>query len=698
MLLRFKHFAALVVAVSLAAVSGPARAQTTQTHFTAQRTIHFSASTDQDRKMLSGIPSARDMVAWGALIAREDLNDDGSKEVILVANGSDMCGTHGCEVEVLESRNGKAVRILDRILQVPLAVTNEKIGQYRALASVDDTGAILEDDQPATANSSKQHVYAMNAPYTLDQKEVDEAIKSFLSSQGSEIAFERESAASQGSTVADLSGDGKSEIILVWTLFGPTYWRNTLTVFTKTAAGYTPDASLPLNGEAKLSSAKAGIIVVDQVEYAKNDALCCPSIKGLVKYRWLGKQIVELTGAPAERPTTAAAAQPAVSGEAPVSPAAASSQVDACGGKPRCYSAGPFTAEVISMTPSQTPPGSAFPSHVLQVNVRFRNLTNLPLILAYVSGSGVITDNNGNRYDDQRYGFTSAAKGIGTVDRTKADPQFVLGSGASSNASFVLARGHVVNDPRDPIGTTFNFDLSIAQLEVPASGQVSSLRNYSVGFTDLGNSAALTGSSPRTPAAAQPSVSGEAPVSPAAGSSQVDACGGKLRCYSAGLFTAEVIGMTPSQTPPGSVFPCHVLQVNVRFRNLTNQPLILAYVSGSGVITDNNGSRYDDQRYGFTSAAKGIGTVDRTKADPQFVLGAGASSNASFVLARGHVVNDPRDPIGTTFNFDLSIARLEALASQQIQTVREYAVNFQNLTDTRSWAGKALSHILPKKQ
>ena len=132
-------------------------------------------------------------------------------------------------------------------------------------------------------------IFARTA-YAFDQKEVDEAIKSFLSSQKSES----EDAQPQGSAVADLNGDGKAEIILVWTLLGPTYWHNTLTVFTKAATGYKPGASLPLEGEAKLSSAKAGIIVVEQMVFAKKDPLCCPSIKKLVKYRWLGKKILEV--------------------------------------------------------------------------------------------------------------------------------------------------------------------------------------------------------------------------------------------------------------------------------------------------------------------------------------------------------------------------------------------------------------------
>src|SRR5205823_11855057 len=141
-------------------------------------------------------------------------------------------------------------------------------------------------------------------------------------------------------------------------------------------------------------------------------------------------------------------------------------------------------------------------------------------------------------------------------------------------------------------------------------------------------------SSVRPAPTGQPGISGDAPVSPVAASSQVDACSGKARCYSAGPFMAEVIGMTPSQTLGGF----HVLQVNVRFRNLTNQPLILAYVAGSGVITDDNGKRYDQNYEAYLgNGAKRIETGNRVKAEPQFVLTSGASSNARFIFARPHL-------------------------------------------------------------
>jgi hypothetical protein len=70
---------------------------------------------------------------------------------------------------------------------------------------------------------------------------------------------------------------------------------NTLTVFSKTASGYKAVASFQLTGEANLSSVKDGIITLDQKVYAKNDPVCCPTIKKKARYRWAGKKISEVT-------------------------------------------------------------------------------------------------------------------------------------------------------------------------------------------------------------------------------------------------------------------------------------------------------------------------------------------------------------------------------------------------------------------
>jgi len=132
-------------------------------------------------------------------------------------------------------------------------------------------------------------IFSSNIAIALDKK-ADKAIKTFLSNQDSD----QEHSESQGSAIADLNGDGISEIILVWTLLGPTYWNNTLTIFTKKASGYKTVTSLKLNGLAKLLSVQNGIIIIDQSTYAKGDPICCPSIDTQIKYKWTGSKIIEL--------------------------------------------------------------------------------------------------------------------------------------------------------------------------------------------------------------------------------------------------------------------------------------------------------------------------------------------------------------------------------------------------------------------
>ena len=124
----------------------------------------------------------------------------------------------------------------------------------------------------------------------LFQHVADAIVKNFLATQRSH----EESAQAQGSAIADLNGDGKPEIVLVWTTIGPSYWHNTLTVFSKSSRTYKPVSSLPLNGEAQLSSAKDGVIVVKQVMYAKDDPICCPTVKKSMNYRWSANRLSQL--------------------------------------------------------------------------------------------------------------------------------------------------------------------------------------------------------------------------------------------------------------------------------------------------------------------------------------------------------------------------------------------------------------------
>ena len=126
----------------------------------------------------------------------------------------------------------------------------------------------------------------------------DAIVKNFLAAQRSH----EESTRAQGSAIADLNGDGKPEIVLVWTTLGPTYWHNTLTVFSQTSGRYKPVSSLPLNGGARLSSVKDGVIVVNQTMYGKNDPLCCPTVKKQMEYQWSANKLSQLIAMPSSDP------------------------------------------------------------------------------------------------------------------------------------------------------------------------------------------------------------------------------------------------------------------------------------------------------------------------------------------------------------------------------------------------------------
>ena len=705
----------------LVAISHDMRAQA-PIQFTAQHTIQFAAGTDQVRKLLSANPSLRDIVAGNFSIAREDLNDDGSKEMILIAQDSMWCGSGGCSFVVLELRGGKIATILSGNVAGTLVVTNEKIGQYRALATVDDKGAIFLGDRPGTPLFGKQLVYPMNvaqaaltrqpAPQTLSAPPV---CASQACTENLEFA----------ATITDFRAileNTNSKTLTVRMSF-----RNKLN--RPLVLGYVSRSGIAADerGNRYVPSGERAVQGIGEIvgNSADSKFVLQPgeSSDGRFEFTWntsgqeiFGltfqldlaiREIVQMPGnqirlgreyalhfdrlgnnppsrtAVASRPTDDAARSP-VTPPAPVPPVPLP-QVDACRDRPRgvCVISGPFMAEITGMTPSFAMYNNL---HMLQAKVRFRNLTNQPLILAYVAESAVIVDNYGGRYKILNTAFGDGAKGIGTVRSNQADPQFALAPGASGDAVFTLSRKRN-SDKSDPMGATFSFDLAIAQLEVLPSQQIRTTRDYSVGFTGLSTSA-VSGTAT--------SASGPAPLTTGAAPPQVDACAGKPRCYPAGPFVAEITGMTPSFAMNNNL---HMLQAKVRFRNLTNQRLILAYVAESAVIVDNYGGRYTILNTAFGDGAKGIGTVRSNQADPQFALGPGASGDAVFTLSRKRNT-DKSDPMGATFSFDLAIAQLELLPSQQIRTVREYAVSLPNLTVSGGGARSILDNILkglPKK-
>ena len=122
--------------------------------------------------------------------------------------------------------------------------------------------------------------------------------------------------------------------------------------------------------------------------------------------------------------------------------------------------------------------------------------------------------------------------------------------------------------------------------------------------------------------------------------------------------------------------------MNIRFTNLTDRPIILAYVTGTSGGVDDLGNAYYWGRAGTHDVSTtGIGLLEGRKADPQFQLQPGESRNAMFAVIRYEAA---RKPLGHSFTYNATIAELRNLGGGSIESVRQYSVNFPHLPD-RGW-------------
>ncbi|HWK75455.1 MAG TPA: hypothetical protein VNQ81_14345 [Povalibacter sp.] len=327
-----------------------------------------------------------------------------------------------------------------------------------------------------------------------------------------------------------------------------------------------------------------------------------------------------------------------------------------------------FCSEVATFAASITDfrTSAAGSSRLATATVRIRNKTDRPLVLGYVQGSGVVIDELGNRYAiDTR--DANNVRAIGIITRTTFDPKFTLQPGESSDARFQFSwyAGNKV------IGTVFQLEATLREIDPAAGTQLKLGREHVVQFHALTDGALAAKAETPEPAATAAALAAPAPESTAATVVPVvDACASQPRCYNAGPFTAQVTQVTTSQS--GS---SHLVRLNIRFHNISTQPLILGYTQSSGTMIDNYGNRYTiDWRY--PNHVTGIGLVTSGKADPQFVLNPGESRNAAFEYSR-YV---GKTAIGTAFNPDLAVEQLQVLPSQQVRSIREYSINYPNLS------------------
>ncbi len=166
-----------------------------------------------------------------------------------------------------------------------------------------------------------------------------------------------------------------------------------------------------------------------------------------------------------------------------------------------------------------------------------------------------------------------------------------------------------------------------------------------------------------------------APAPAGAAAPAGDPCAGLQRCASGGSFISQVVSLTPVGGPADRH---HSLKLNLTFRNVSTQPVILGYKSGSSAAIDNLGNGYIYGRPGtHDTSFSGIGLVTSRAADPSFVLNPGESRNAAFTVTR---FNSGGKELGTAWSYDVVVNQLEILPSQQVRTGREHSLHFTDLS------------------
>lgn len=681
----------------LALVSGNASAQS-PAKFTVLHEVKFTPGTVLEHKQLSAVPLLRDLVAEPFLIAREDLNDDGAREIILMATTSANCGSGGCLTMVAENRAGQISAILDQNLFSSLAVTNEKIGQYRALAAVGDKGTILFGEKQGTPLFGKQMVYPMTvtqSPMAAARPAVPASVQP-PSAQAASVCGSRQHCAEVPTFVAivsdfRISNAGRRRVITVTVRFANRTNRTLV-------LGYLHDSGVVVDDQGNRYTVSApsavrgiGEIVGDtldpkfalaagesgdaRIEFAFDPGrqvlgtnyeidAAFREINAVSGNQWqLGREhalhfsgftdagIVAATG-------PGAASQPAVAQPVPTAPGSASP--DRCGRAPRCYDAGPFVANITQVTITRDTDASAIHSGA-KVTMRIRNVSTRGIALGYRGRSGQLTDDAGNRYGNETAAVRSRVSGIGTISGDDVDPRFVLGPGEARDATFDNTLS--INRSK-ALGTVFNYDLTLEELEVLPSKQVRTARSYAVGFHDF-----------KGGATAEPKgVTSSVLPSPAA-----DSCSGSPRCHNAGPFTATISQMaTTVTTHPANIES--LVKITMKIKNVSDRRLILAYRVRSEQLSDDAGNRYGDESTSFISRVSGIGLINNEEVGTGFVLNPGQEREATF---DSYLSLRKTLPLGSVFNYDLTIEEVEILPSGQVRSAQVHAVGFHEFKRTR---------------
>jgi len=128
---------------------------------------------------------------------------------------------------------------------------------------------------------------------------IDRAVKAYIARLDKQLAENQEKADPKQIETADLDGDGRAEVVLLYATYGPTFWDAGLTVFTERGEGYVvaAESNDALGNTVEGIDVRDGLIYVNALWEGPDDARCCPSVKRTTAYRWQGKKLVKLASA-----------------------------------------------------------------------------------------------------------------------------------------------------------------------------------------------------------------------------------------------------------------------------------------------------------------------------------------------------------------------------------------------------------------
>lgn len=339
-----------------------------------------------------------------------------------------------------------------------------------------------------------------------------------------------------------------------------------------------------------------------------------------------------------------------------------SALADDCAGNARCFSTQSFTASLSDVRTSTQ--GNV---HHLTLTFQFRNKGAQPLTLGYVGYSGVVADDQGNRYREDR--SPAGLRGIGLVTDRSIDPRFTLVLGETASATISFVGSFDANVIR---GTVFNVDFAVSEITAAGANQYRTGRQHSLSWSGLtaGSGSVATGS----PATQSQTFAAAATVP--------TRCKDGAACVDSGAFDIELVSLVESMGPANRSPRTHHLRITLRATNRADTQLRLGYMAGSALAINSAGNRYTSHYIGNLSreqkVVQGIGLVGEGNADPGFVLTPGASRN--FTIEVYHSIN-PREPRGASpYSLDLTLVELVVTPSNQVTTLREHSISFPALT------------------